>query len=227
MSSTHTSLAAQANERTARLAALKNLKRKQAPTTDASRSDEAGSPNSSAGPAGNADQKEGTPEAPDVTRLHLSGRNYDAAARGPRLGFDAAPTAGASTVEVRAAALDEETVALRARQEAEQDRPLDLWRLRPKKPDWDLKRDLEAKLARVNVRTDNAVARLVRRRVLEQQDRAKKAHGQDAGAGEAGAGGAGADGDGAGMDGAALVEGVHLREREGDNGDEAVDDEMG
>ena len=208
MTSTHSSLAAQANERTARLAALKNLKRKQAPT------DEQGSDTSTTITITTDKAPAQESDVADVTRLHLSGRNYDAGARGPRLGFEEAPTAGESTLEVRAAALKEETARLQVQQDEEAGKPLDLWRLQPKRPNWDLKRDLEAKMARVNVRTDNAIARLVRQRVLDQQERAKREHSAD-----------GADGAGAGLEGAALVEGVHMREREEDDEREDEGDE--
>ncbi|KAI9840952.1 MAG: hypothetical protein M1838_003822 [Thelocarpon superellum] len=221
MSTSHTSLAAQANERTARLAALKNLKRKQPPSDEPTRGasntgDEDSSKTSTATPAppSRSEKNGDADEEPDVTRLHLSGRNYDPEVRGPKLGFDAAPTAGESTVEVRAAALKEETARLQAKHDAEAKKPLDLWRLQPKRPNWDLKRDLEAKLVRVNVRTDNAIAKMVRKRVVEQQQRARKESGEDT------------DGEAAGLEGAALVEGVHMREREEDEerrADEADD----
>ncbi len=186
MASAHTSLTAQATERNARLAALKSLKRKQQDADD--------SPSTET-------------SAPDVTSLHLSGRNYDPATRGPKLGFDTAPTAGENTLELRAAELAKETAAQAAQAEAEASKPLDLWKLQPKKPNWDLKRDLEAKMKRVDVRTDNAVARLVRQRVLEQQKvAAAKTKGTDGLHGQG-------DAEGAGVDGVALVEGVHLRER--------------
>ncbi|KAI9822772.1 MAG: hypothetical protein M1832_003005 [Thelocarpon impressellum] len=185
MASTHNSLLAHADERATRLAALRNLKRKQ------------------------GDSAENATEETEASSFPLSGRNYDATTRGPKLGFDAPPTEGERTLELRAADLAAETAAQAAQAEAEAAKPLDLWKLRPKKPNWDLKRDLEAKMVRVNVRTDNAIARLVRQRVLEQQEKAREKGGEGAGGGPVDG-----DGAGAGMEGAALVEGVHLRERE-------------
>ena len=68
MSSTHATLGAAADERKARLAKLKNLKRKQP-------GDEIVAPESTRSPS--------PPPEPDVAKLHLSGRNYDPETKGP------------------------------------------------------------------------------------------------------------------------------------------------
>jgi coiled-coil domain-containing protein 12 len=46
---------------------------------------------------------------------------------------------------------------------------VDLFSLQPKRPNWDLKRDLEKKLERLKPRTDAAIARLVRERLLQEK----------------------------------------------------------
>ena len=81
----------------------------------------------------------------------------------------------------------------------------------------DLKRDLEQKLEILNVRTDNAIAQLVRERItgakkIEQNNAA--AQGRDY------------DGDVIGMEGTALVEGARLREQEEKEEEEREDAEM-
>ncbi|CAI4212269.1 unnamed protein product [Parascedosporium putredinis] len=153
-------LGAASDDRKARLAKLKSLKRKQ-PTDEA-----------------------------DVARLHLSGRNYDPEARGPKLGFESAPDHGDQpTLEELAADVADEVERKAAEDAQEANRGIDLFKLQPKKPNWDLKRDLEKKLEVLNVRTDNAIARL--------QVGDEEADGGDA----------------AGMDGAALVEGLRPKER--------------
>ncbi|KAI5289472.1 hypothetical protein KEM54_003794, partial [Ascosphaera aggregata] len=81
--------------------------------------------------------------------------------------------------------------------------------LQPKNPNWDLKRDLNEKLKILNVRTDNAIARLVRERIQASQKVSEK--GDDT---------AVRDGQTMGMEGIALVEGVHQRENEGAEDDE-------
>ncbi len=196
MSSTQSSLEAQANERKARLAQLRNLKRKQ---QSAAEEDDVPS---------TASTTQDNPAKPvDAASRYLSGRNYDVVTRGPRLGFDQAPTEGEITVEDRAAAIEAETKQWRETEERA-DKPVDLFTLQPKKPNWDLKRDLDRKLEILNVRTDNAIAKLVRQRIQEQE----KAKNAGKGA-EAAGDGVGGD-ENVGIDGTSLLEGVHLRERE-------------
>lgn len=190
--SSQTSLSATADDRKARLANLRNLKRKQ-PT------DEIVPPESTRSPSPPAGGK-------DTSTLHLSGRNYDAEVKGPKLGFDAPPTLALekATLEEQAAALAEETKR-KAEEEDKDDKGIDLFKLQPKKPNWDLKRDLEKKMEVLNVRTDNAIARLVRERIAAAQ-KAKQKSG--------GVGPEDADGEAAGVDGVTLVEGLRMRERE-------------
>lgn len=190
--SSQTNLSAAADDRKARLANLRNLKRKQ-PT------DEVVAPESTRSPSPPVTEK-------DVSSLHLSGRNYDAELKGPKLGFDAPPTLALekATLEEQAAALAEETKK-RAEEDAKDDKGIDLFKLQPKKPNWDLKRDLEKKMEILNVRTDNAIARLVRERITAAQKTKQKSDGVTD---------AGTDGEAAGVDGTTLVEGLRMRERE-------------
>jgi coiled-coil domain-containing protein 12 len=46
---------------------------------------------------------------------------------------------------------------------------VDLLSLAPRKPDWDLKRDVEKKLKRLDKRTARAIAEMTRERLLEEQ----------------------------------------------------------
>lgn len=192
--SNHATLSAATQDRKARLAQLKSLKRKQAPDVDQGTDQDGGIQDSSSA------QRSRSP-SPSIAKVYLSGRNYDADTRGPKLGFDNTPTEGQKTLEAQAATLAEET-RKQAEEEEKADKPLDLFKLQPKKPNWDLKRELDRKLEVLNVRTDNAIARLVRERIEKAQKEAKAKNG------------AGDDGEGIGMDGASLVEAMHLRERE-------------
>ncbi|KAJ5145545.1 mRNA splicing factor Cwf18 [Penicillium bovifimosum] len=197
MSSNHASLDAASTDRKARLAKLAALKRKQPEpeTTEAS-----------------AEDKE-LPDAdaqPDVTAKYLSGRNYDPEARGPKLGFEQGPHEGQVTLESKAAEIAQAT-AEQAKKDADAGEPLNLLKLQPKKPNWDLKRDLDEKLKILDVRTDNAIARLIRQRVEEAQ-RASKVRGATSTGDE--------QGEELGMEGKALVEGIHMREREEEKSDE-------
>ena len=188
MASTHASLDAAATERKARLAKLKSLKRKQPDSyTEVDASALPDEPSATAA--------EVNDEAPSVATTYLSGRNYDPTTRGPKLGFEQAPTEDKETLEDRAAQIAEDTNR-QAEEEAKEDKPIDLFKLQPKKPNWDLKRDLAKKMEILDVRTDNAIARLVKERI----ERAKKTSGAQ-------------DGD-VGMRGEELVEGMHVRERE-------------
>ncbi|RDW60947.1 hypothetical protein BP6252_12330 [Coleophoma cylindrospora] len=192
MSATPASLGAASDERKARLAKLKTLKRKQ-PT------DEIVAPESTRSPS--------PPAEPDVTRLHLSGRNYDPEAKGPKLGFEAPPTLGVEkTLEQQAAEVEEE-IRKKAEEEEQDDKGVDLFKLQPKKPNWDLKRDLDKKLEILNVRTENAIAKLVRERIEGAQKAERAKAGKSTVPGDD-------SGEEMGMDGIALVEGVRVQERE-------------
>ncbi|KAG9254579.1 putative cell cycle control protein cwf18 [Emericellopsis atlantica] len=190
--SSQSNLSAAADDRKARLANLRNLKRKQ-PT------DEIVAPESTRSPSPPAPEK-------DLLSLHLSGRNYDPETRGPKLGFETPPTLAEdkSTLEEQAAQLEEEA-RLRAEEAARDDKGIDLFKLQPKKPNWDLKRDLEKKMEILNVRTDNAIARLVRERIAAAQQAKKKTNGLEKDK---------MDGEAAGVDGVTLVEGLRMREKE-------------
>ena len=189
-------LSAAAQDRKARLAQLKSLKRKQPDTPDESAAD--GSP--AAKSPRHANQAE---QPPSTTDRFLSGRNYDPETKGPKLGFEDAPSEGQETLEQKAALLAAETKR-QAEEEEKADKPLDLFKLQPKKPNWDLKRDLDRKLEVLNVRTDNAIARIVRERIAEQQRAAKARVGE----------GKGMEGEAAGLEGATLLEATNVRERE-------------
>lgn len=196
-------LSAATQDRKARLAQLKSLKRKQ-PDTYQETDEEAPAPKSPKSAAAQAEKKE--------TDIYLSGRNYDAETQGPRLGFETAPSEGKNTLERKAAELAAETKK-QAEEDEKQDKPLDLFKLQPKKPNWDLKRDLDRKLELLNVRTDNAIARLARERIASQQEaakaRARSAKGTANGSAEVDN-----EGEAVGMEGASLVEAANLRERE-------------
>lgn len=191
MSSSLSTLGAASEDRKARLAQLRGLKRKQP-------NDEVAAPEAERSPS--------QPEEPEVTRQHLSGRNYDFETKGPKLGFEHMPNEGLEkpTLEEQAAEVEAE-VRQKAAEDALDDKGMDLFKLQPKKPNWDLKRDLDKKLEILNVRTDNAIARLVRERITGAQKAA-----QQSGAAANGA----VDGEAVGMDGVALVEGLRVREKE-------------
>ncbi|CAK7262951.1 hypothetical protein SEPCBS119000_000236 [Sporothrix epigloea] len=220
-------LSAAAEDRKARLAKLRSIKRKQP-------DDEVVAPESDrTSPAVNT--TEHTEELAreesvqhDVSRLHLSGRNYDPETRGARLGFESQPNlaAGDNTLEAQAAKLEAE---VRQREEEEEEgsarhdgergpgeqagsKAIDLLKLQPKRPNWDLKRELNKRLEPLHIRTDNAISRLVRERLA-----AKQQHKQPQSAATAAVGESSPKDEGASLDGAALVEGIRLREQEAED----------
>lgn len=207
--SSHATLAAAADDRKARLAKLKSLKRKEPEPVSFDDNNEASSHSPAArnNTSENQESNDGAPTT-DVARLHLSGRNFDFETRGPKLGFEAPPTLSLekSTLEEQAADIEEEAqrqAALDA-QAAEENKGIDLFKLQPKKPNWDLKRELNQKMEVLNVRTDNAIARMVRERLAAKKAAAVKDKTKD-----------GEQEEEAGMlEGTALVEGMKLRERE-------------
>lgn len=86
-----------------------------------------------------------------------------------------------------------------------------MFKLQPKKPNWDLKRELDKKLAVLNVQTDNAIARMVRERLSAKNSEAAPAQSQV----QTKRGDEGGDEGAAGLlEGAALVEGMKLREEQ-------------
>ncbi|KAJ5827678.1 mRNA splicing factor Cwf18 [Penicillium robsamsonii] len=196
MSSNHANLDAASIDRKARLAKLAALKRKQPePDTNEASTEDQALPDADA--------------TPDVTTKYLSGRNYDPETRGPKLGFEQGPQEGQVTLEAQAAEIAKAT-AEQAKKDAGADEPIDLFKLQPRKPNWDLKRDLNEKLKTLDVRTDNAIARLVRQRV--EDARAAKARGPKSNGDD--------QGEEVGMEGETLVEGIHMREREEEKSDE-------
>ncbi|KAL9117789.1 MAG: hypothetical protein Q9187_005669 [Circinaria calcarea] len=201
MASAHASLDAAATERKARLAKLKSLKRKQ--------------PDADPEVASETAQED---NAPTVTTTYLSGRNYDPSTRGPKLGFETAPSENQETLENRALEIAEATHK-QAEEEEKSEKPIDLFKLQPKKPNWDLKRDLQRKMERLNVQTDNAIARLVRERIEGQRKKQMAEARNSNGNGDGG-------GEDVGLQGEELVEGVHVREREEEE-DERKDREEG
>lgn len=206
MSTPHTTLSAASDDRKARLAKLKSLKRKQPedeiapPESDRQKSPAIPSTGEDA-----SQEAQQTQIEKDVSRIRLSGRNYDAETKGPKLGFEAPPTLGPGeqTLEEQAAELEAE-LRKKAAADEKDEKGIDLFKLQPKKPNWDLKRELNKKLEVLNVRTDNAIARLVRERLQAKKDDAQKA-GSNATDGEAVA---------AALEGGELEEIVRLRERE-------------
>ncbi|CAK7263516.1 hypothetical protein SEPCBS57363_000598 [Sporothrix epigloea] len=214
-------LSAAAEDRKARLAKLRSIKRKQP-------DDEVVAPESDRASPAVANIEDAT-EVPieesvqhDVSRLHLSGRNYDSETRGARLGFESQPNlaAGDKTLEAQAAKIEAE---LRQQQEEEEGsgrhdgeatggKAIDLLKLQPKKPNWDLKRELNKRLEHLNARTDIAISRLVRERLA-----AKQQHKQAQPAATAAGAAASPPDEGATLDGAALVEGIRLREQEAED----------
>lgn len=191
--SSHEHLSAASNDRKARLAQLKSLKRKQAP------SDDTHDTSTSDSTALTTTQEE---EAPSVVTTYLSGRNFDPSTRNVKLGFDNTPVADpTNTLEYKAQQLALQT---KAEQEKEKgDAPLDLFKLQPKKPNWDLKRDLNEKMRTGGLEreTENAIARLVRERVEAQKNEKLKIAGNG-------------EGEEVGMEGGELVEAMHQREAE-------------
>ncbi|KAF2231235.1 hypothetical protein EV356DRAFT_472079 [Viridothelium virens] len=177
-----TSLEVAAQQRKERLAKLKSLKRKEPDSAQDDLNGESASP------------------TPQSASTFVSGRNYDLETRGPKLGFETAPDANVETLEAKAEALAAE-VKKKAEEDAKDDKELDLFKLQPKKPNWDLKRDVDKRMERLNTRTNNAISRLVRDRI-EQQQKAKQ-NGSEA-----------VDGEAVGMEGGELVEAMHVREKE-------------
>ena len=198
--STPTTLQAASHDRKARLARLRNSRKK----SDSPQDQQTTGPE----PTNRKRKSPSDSTSPELTKLHLSGRNYDLETRGPRLGFEKQPSDAEITLEKQAKALTDESRRQQQQEAENNDEPVDLFNLRPKKPTWDLKRHLDRKLEVLNVRTDNAIARIVRDQVQKAQKEAaansKIANGQTNDE---------TDVEPIGMDGTTLVEATRERER--------------
>ncbi|ETN40332.1 uncharacterized protein HMPREF1541_04608 [Cyphellophora europaea CBS 101466] len=190
MSTSQGSLDAAASERKARLAKLASLKRKQ-PGSDTT--------------VDAVHAEVGAESAPSQTDVYISGRNYDLTTKGPKLGFEAVPGADSQTLEKQAERIALAAKEQAAKDEAENEKGIDLFKLQPKKPNWDLKRELVEKMKVVDVRTQNAIARLVRDRIANSKKEAQRTTG-----GQTTDGG----GEEVGIEGTTLAEAVRERERE-------------
>lgn len=190
MSNAQGSLDAAASERKARLAKLASLKRKQ-PGSDTT--------------VVPTQTESGVLKGASQTDVYISGRNYDLSTKGPKLGFENVPGDDVETIEKRADRIAAAAKEKADKDEAENEKGIDLFKLQPKKPNWDLKRELAEKMEVVDVRTQNAIARLVRERI-----EASKREGQ----GKVGSTGTQDEGEEVGMEGTTLAEAVRERERE-------------
>lgn len=192
MSNEHVSLDAAATERKARLARLALLKRKREdPKAEETR--QAGT------------DSQGGRQALE-TNKYISGRNFDISTSGPKLGFEQQPVSKNGTVEERAEQMVSAANDQAIKDEIEAEKGIDLFKLQPKKPNWDLKRDLSERMKIVDVRTQNAIARLVRERIEKAKHEASgkqnllesdEDNGQELG-----------------VEGNTLVQAVHMREKE-------------
>lgn len=90
-------------------------------------------------------------------------RNYD-----PETGTARkhARTDDDDTVEKQVEGLAEKAILQDEIQRAQE---LDLTNIQPKKPNWDLKRDLDRKLAKLKPKTEQAIAQLIRKRLQAQR----------------------------------------------------------
>ncbi|SCV67056.1 BQ2448_5702 [Microbotryum intermedium] len=90
-------------------------------------------------------------------------RNYDPTTGTAR---KHARTDELDTVEKQVEGLADEVIA---RDEATRAQELNLINIQPKKPNWDLKRDLDRKLARLRNKTDQAISQLIRERLQAEK----------------------------------------------------------
>ena len=167
------SLSSEAEKRKERLLALKKRKRGQFEDSEEKPSEE------SALTTKDSSTSENNTSIPCLQRppiinisLPLSGRNYDASTRTTKLGFQESPLSKLpeefETVEE--VAID---LAIQALHEADksnkQGGEVDLFSLQPKRPNWDLKRNVEKKLERLKPKTDAAIAKLIRERLAQEK----------------------------------------------------------
>ncbi|KAI9278223.1 cwf18 pre-mRNA splicing factor-domain-containing protein [Phascolomyces articulosus] len=89
----------------------------------------------------------------------------------------ATPSDIGETVESETKDYTKKALAAAAEQEKEE---VDLFNLQPKKPNWDLKRDVEKKLEKLDRRTQRAILEIIRDRLSNEEDGDKTANLADA-----------------------------------------------
>ena len=165
------SLSAEAEKRKERLLALKKRKRGQIEDTETLEDTSKPSSNGSSTPQ--LDSPYFHKLSLSDHSLPISGRNYDATTRTTKLGFTESPLSKLpedfETVEEVAINLAIEAIHA-ADKSTKDSTEVDLFSLQPKRPNWDLKRDVEKKLERLKPKTDAAIARLVRERLLQEKN---------------------------------------------------------
>ena len=183
------SLSSEAEKRKQRLLALKKRKRGQIDEPegdDPSIRTQSPPQNGDAvqEPASNSKPYSPSPNSQLINSLPLSGRNYDPSTRTTKLGFQENPLAklpeNYETVEEVAINLAIEAITENDKSKTEDVTQVDLFSLQPKRPNWDLKRDMEKKLERLKPRTDAAIAKLVRERLLGEKRKEGDAVGGEA-----------------------------------------------
>ena len=172
------SLSVEAEKRKERLLALKKRKRGQLEDLEISSETKPLSPPNDSSPQ--PDSKPYIPNSQDPFNrsLPLSGRNYDPTTRTTKLGFTESPLAKLPSdfETVEEVAINLAIEAIHAAEKTNSNNKdtnveVDLFSLQPKRPNWDLKRDVEKKLERLKPKTDAAIARLVRERLQGQKNK--------------------------------------------------------
>ncbi|KAH9066466.1 mRNA splicing factor [Lactarius vividus] len=100
----------------------------------------------------------------DADEPILTNRNFDPQTRTLRKHQTTAELE--DTIEHNVKGLAEQIIA---QDEAKRTQELDLLNIAPKRPNWDLKREMEKKLARLERQTQQAIHTLIRQRLAEQK----------------------------------------------------------
>ncbi|WBW74687.1 complexed with Cdc5 protein Cwf18 [Schizosaccharomyces osmophilus] len=125
-------------------------------------------------------ESQATKEAPDTERKEelIKHRNYDPEAQAPRMGFVEPPRADV-TVETISKDIENETKRRIREQESIPEEELDLTTLRPKKPTWDLERDLKERMAILEPKNQNARAYYVRQTIADREKKKQQQQEQE------------------------------------------------
>ncbi|KAJ3299127.1 Coiled-coil domain-containing protein 12 [Borealophlyctis nickersoniae] len=152
----------QARKRKERLAALRKAKTKASDSTNGE------------------EQPEEQDEAPAKPTLRF--RNYEPVSEDLQPLKQDAPAVGPNAKEVVETVEGQVEQFAREALEAEQQRSkeVDLFNLAPKKPNWDLKRDLEKKTEKLERRTQAAIADIIRERLRQEGNVSEMAGAADA-----------------------------------------------
>ncbi|CAB54866.1 Pre-mRNA-splicing factor cwf18 [Schizosaccharomyces pombe] len=115
-----------------------------------------------------------TRDSQEVQKNVIEHRNYDPEVQAPKMGFVEPPNM-IESVEALSKEIEEKTKRKIEEQSSVPVEELDLVTLRPKKPTWDLERDLKERMRSLETQNQNAIAFYIQQLISERAHSTEKA----------------------------------------------------